>query len=224
MTEINLSACPIRLCLFQPDQSGENGHSQPPGSCPLPDPRFCLALVMNLRHFCGTSLFIWSIEMSDLIVVGFDDQATAFEMRAALVKMQSEYLLEMEDAVVVTKSAEGKVELHQAVNLTATGAVGGGLWGGLIGLLFLNPLLGAAVGAGAGAISGKLSDIGINDDFMKEIGSTLKENGAAVCVLVRKMTADKVLAGLSAFKDKGRVLQTSLTNAQEEQLKGLLGS
>ena len=57
--------------------------------------------------------------MSDLIVVGFDDQAVAFELRAALVKMQSEYLLEMEDVVVVTKSAEGKVALHQPVNLTA---------------------------------------------------------------------------------------------------------
>lgn len=162
--------------------------------------------------------------MSDLIVVGFDDQAVAFELRAALVKMQSEYLLEMEDVVVVTKSAEGKVALHQPVNLTAAGAAGGGMWGALIGLLFLNPLLGAAVGAGAGAISGKLTDIGINDQFMKDIGTTLPDNGAAVCVLVRKMTGDKVLAGLSAFKDKGRVMQTSLTTAQEDQLKGLLGA
>ena len=86
--------------------------------------------------------------MSDLIVVAFDDEATAFELRAALVKLQKEYLIEMEDAVVVTKSADGKVALHQAVNLTATGAVGGGMWGALVGLLFLNPLLGAAVGAG----------------------------------------------------------------------------
>lgn len=80
--------------------------------------------------------------MSDLIVVGFDDEATAFELRAALVKLQKEYLLEMEDAVVVTKSADGKVALHQAVNLTAAGAAGGGMWGALIGLLFLNPTAG----------------------------------------------------------------------------------
>jgi uncharacterized membrane protein len=160
--------------------------------------------------------------MSDLIVVAFDDEATAFEMRAALVKMQKEYLLEMEDAVVVTKSADGKVALHQAMNMTAAGAMGGGMWGALIGLLFLNPLLGAAVGAGAGALSGKLTDIGINDQFMKDIGGTLKDGGAAVCVLVRKMTGDKVLAGLSAFKDKGRVLQTSLTTEQEDRLKDAL--
>lgn len=160
--------------------------------------------------------------MSDLIVVAFDDEATAFELRAALVKLQKEYLLEMEDAVVVTKSADGKVALHQAVNMTATGAVGGAFWGTLVGLLFLNPLLGMAAGAGAGALSGKLTDIGINDKFMKEIGTTLNSGGAAVCVLVRKMTGDKVLEGLSAFKHKGRVLQTSLSNEQEEALKAFV--
>ena len=162
--------------------------------------------------------------MSDLIVVAFDDEATAFELRAALVKLQKEYLIEMEDAVVVTKSADGKVALHQAVNLTATGAVGGGMWGALVGLLFLNPLLGAAVGAGAGAISGKLTDIGINDQFMKDIGATLTNGGAAVCVLVRKVTGDKVLEGLASFKHKGRVLQTSLSKEQEDKLKAFIGS
>lgn len=162
--------------------------------------------------------------MSDLIVVAFDDEATAFELRAALVKLQKEYLIEMEDAVVVTKSADGKVALHQAVNLTATGAVGGGMWGALVGLLFLNPLLGAAVGAGAGAISGKLTDIGINDQVMKDIGATLTNGGAAVCVLVRKVTGDKVLEGLASFKHKGRVLQTSLSKEQEDKLKAFIGS
>lgn len=160
--------------------------------------------------------------MSDLIVVAFDDEATAFEMRAALVKMQADYLLKMEDVVVVTKSADGKVALHQAVNMTATGAVGGGMWGALVGLLFLNPLLGAAVGAGAGALSGRLTDIGINDQKMKDIGAALTDGGAAVCVLVRQMTGDKVLAGLSEFHAKGRVMQTSLSDQQEEALRAAI--
>ena len=160
--------------------------------------------------------------MADLIVVGFDDEATAFELRAALVKLQKEYLLDMEDAVVVTKSADGKVALHQAVNLTAAGAAGGGMWGALIGLLFLNPLLGAAVGAGAGALSGKLTDIGINDGFLKDVGSALTPGGAAVGVLVRKVTGDKVLERLGEFRAKGRIIQTSLSNEQEEKLKSAI--
>ncbi len=160
--------------------------------------------------------------MSDLIVVAFDDEGTAFEMRAELVNLQKEYLLEMEDVVVVTRSAEDKVQLHQVANLTAIGAVGGGFWGALIGLLFLNPLLGAAVGAGAGALSGAYSDVGINDDFMKELGQTLKPGSAAVFILVRKITAEKVVARLGAFRAKGLVLQTSLAKDDEASLRALL--
>ncbi|MCE8442569.1 DUF1269 domain-containing protein, partial [Rhodovulum sulfidophilum] len=80
--------------------------------------------------------------MADLIAVAFDDESKAFDMRGEMVRMQKDYLLDMEDVVVVTRDAEGKVKLHQAVNLTAAGAVGGSFWGLLIGLLFLNPLLG----------------------------------------------------------------------------------
>jgi uncharacterized membrane protein len=158
--------------------------------------------------------------MSNLVVIGFDDEHTAFEMRAALAKMQKEYLIEMEDVVVVTKDQEGKVNLHQAANLTAAGAVGGGFWGMLIGMIFLNPLLGAAVGAGAGAISGKLSDIGISDNFMKELGETLKQDTSALFVLVRKATPDKVLERLKQFK--GKVIKTSLTADKEAELRKVL--
>jgi uncharacterized membrane protein len=122
--------------------------------------------------------------MSNLVVIGFDDEHKAFEMRAELAKLQKEYLIEMEDVVVVTKDDKGKVKLHQALNLTAAGAVGGGFWGMLIGMIFLNPLVEAAVGAGAGALSGKMRDIGIGDNFMKELGETLRNNTSALFVLV----------------------------------------
>jgi uncharacterized membrane protein len=159
--------------------------------------------------------------MSDLIAVEFDDPATAFELRAELVKIQKEYLLEMEDVVVVTRDDAGKVQLHQAVNLTAAGAMGGTMWGALVGLLFLNPLLGAAVGAGAGALSGWMTDVGIDDKKMKAMGDGLPNGGSALFVLVRKATGDKLLERLEAFRGKGRVLSTSLSHEQEEKLKGL---
>jgi len=158
--------------------------------------------------------------MSNLVVIGFDDEHTAFEMRAALAKMQKEYLIEMEDVVVVTKDEKEKVKLHQAVNLTAAGAAGGGFWGMLIGMIFLNPLLGAAMGAGAGALSGKLRDIGISNNFMKELGETLTPGSSALFVLIRKATPDKVLEQLKQFK--GRVVQTSLTAEKESELRAAL--
>jgi uncharacterized membrane protein len=160
--------------------------------------------------------------MSDLVAIVFGDEATAFEVRAELVKMQKEYLIEMDDAVVVTKDAEGKTKLHQAVNLTATGAVGGGFWGMLIGLLFLNPLVGAAAGAAGGALAGRLTDIGINDKMMKELAESFKPGSAALFVLIKKVTADKVLDRLQAYAGRGTVFKTSLNKDDEAALRQAL--
>jgi uncharacterized membrane protein len=157
--------------------------------------------------------------MSTLVAVVFNDSTTAFEMRTALLKMQKEHLIELEDSVVVTRTDKGKLKLDQAVNLTSAGAIGGGFWGMLIGLIFLNPLLGAAVGATAGAVSGKLTDLGLSDQMIKDISGTLKANNSALFVLVRRATVDKVLSGLKEFAGKGKVYQTSLTKDDENALR-----
>ena len=160
--------------------------------------------------------------MSTLVAVVFEDESTAFEMRAALVKMQQQYLLQMEDAVVVTRDPNGKANLHQAVSLTAAGAVSGGFWGMLIGLLFLNPLLGAVVGAGAGALAGKFRDVGVDDKMMKEVGESLKPGTSALFVLLRKVTPDRVLDGLKPFTGKGKVFQSSMSKDDEKALRDVL--
>ncbi len=161
--------------------------------------------------------------MSDLVIVAFPDAATAFELRAELVRLQKEYLIEMDDVVVVTRDEHGGgVHLHQALNLTAAGAIGGGFWGTLVGLLFLNPVVGAAVGAGAGALVGRATDIGIDDVFLQNVGASLDRGGSAVCVLIRKLTADKVLDRLSSFRARGRVVQTSFSKATEDRLRALI--
>src|SRR5262249_15516259 len=103
--------------------------------------------------------------MNTLVVIEYDDQYKAEEVRLKLRKMQKDYLIDMEDAVVAVKDDKGKIKLHQSVNLAGLGAVSGGFWGALIGLIFLNPLLGMAMGATAGAVSGALQDVGIDDKF-----------------------------------------------------------
>ncbi|WP_309664084.1 DUF1269 domain-containing protein [Tabrizicola sp.] len=160
--------------------------------------------------------------MSDLIIVAFPDEATAFEAGKALVALQKEYLIEMEDVVVVTRDDSGKVSLHQATSLVTGGAIGGGLWGALVGMLFLNPIVGAAVGAGAGALAGKFTDMGIDDEFLRNIGQSLDKGGAAVGILVRKMTPDKVLERLEPFRHKGRVMHTSFSHEAEAKLREFL--
>ena len=160
--------------------------------------------------------------MSILVVVGYKEPYKAEEVRLRLWKLQRDYLLDLEDAVVVVKNAEGKVTLHQPVNLTAAGAVSGGFWGALIGLIFLNPLLGLAVGASAGAVSGALTDIGIDDNFIKELGATMTPNSSSLFVLVRNATPapDKVLEELKGTG--GTILKTSLSHEDESRLQAAL--
>jgi uncharacterized membrane protein len=160
--------------------------------------------------------------MSTLAVIGYNDIFKAEEVRLSLIKMQRDYLIDLEDAVVAVKDPAGKIKLHQAVNLTAAGAARGGFWGALIGLIFLNPLLGMAVGAGAGAVAGALSDLGINDDFMKELAATMKPGSSALFVLVRSMTPDKVLEELRGTG--GIVLKTSLSHEDEAKLQAAISA
>jgi uncharacterized membrane protein len=120
------------------------------------------------------------------------------------------------------KDQSGKVKLHQPVNLTAAGAVSGGFWGTLIGLLFLNPLLGMAVGATAGAVSGALTDLGIDDKFMKELAASLHPGSSVLFVLVRKATPDKVLEELAGTG--GKVLKSSLSHDDEAKLQAALNA
>jgi uncharacterized membrane protein len=160
--------------------------------------------------------------VADLIVIEYDDIHKAEEVRLKLLKLQGEYLIDLEDAVVAYRDEKGKVRLNQIQNLTASGAISGGFWGTLIGIIFLNPLLGMAAGAGAGAISGALKDVGINDNFMKEIASGFQNGTSALFVLVRKVTPDKVLAELAG--SGGKVLQTSLTHEKEEKLQAALSA
>ncbi|MBP7569945.1 MAG: DUF1269 domain-containing protein [Acidobacteria bacterium] len=160
--------------------------------------------------------------MSTLVAVVFNDETTAFEMRTALVKMQKEHLISLEDSVVVIRDHTGRTRLDQAVNLTTAGAWGGGFWGMLIGMLFLNPLLGAALGAGAGALSGRFNDIGLDDKMMKDLAQSFKPGTSALFVLIRKATADKVLDGLKDFAGRGKVFKTSLNKDDEQALREAL--
>ena len=160
--------------------------------------------------------------MSSLVVVGFPTVNEAEEVRGQLVDIQKEQLISLEDAVVVEHDVDGKVHLRQALNLTTAGAIGGGFWGSLVGLLFLNPLLGAAVGASIGAASGSLSDLGINDGFMREVGETLPPGTAALCLLARDSTPDRLIDRLRAHAPHAKLLRTNLSHTDEERLRQLL--
>src|SRR5580704_10126921 len=159
-------------------------------------------------------------QMSDLVVIAFPTEAKAEEVRQKLLAMRKEYLIELGDAVIAVKDADGRIKLNQMLNTTAVGAVSGTFWGALIGLIFLMPLAGAALGAASGAIGGALTDVGLDDKWMKETAAAIQPNTAALFVLVRKVTADKVLEGLKG--EGGTVMKTSLDHTKEAALQAAL--
>lgn len=158
--------------------------------------------------------------METLVIIGYDDMYKAQEMRVKLARLEREYLVDLEDAVVVVRDLKGKVKLHQIVNTTAAGALEGGFWGTLIGCLFLVPMFGMALGAATGMITGALEDLGIKDDFMIELGKTIQPGTSALCVLIRQMTTDKVLEDLQGTG--GKVLKTNLSKSDETKLQEAL--
>ena len=158
--------------------------------------------------------------MSTFIAVCYSEPHRAQEVRLELVKLQEAYLLDIEDAVVAVKDDDGKIKLHQAVNMTAHGALSGGFWGSLIGLLFLSPLLGLGIGAATGAATGALADIGISDELMKRLAENMQPNTSVLFALIRNETPDKVVEKVKQYG--GTILQSNLSHEDEAKLQTAL--
>jgi len=159
--------------------------------------------------------------MSTLVAIAYPDRDTADRVRQELIEATKEHLLRLEDAVVVECDPDGKIKLHQASSTAGVGALGGAAWGGLIGLLFLAPLFGMAIGAASGALAGKLTDSGVNDSFMRELGAKLQPGTAALIALGSTEARDKLIERISPYG--GEILQTSLDEEDEERLRAVMG-
>jgi uncharacterized membrane protein len=172
--------------------------------------------------------------MSELVCIAFKDSSTADRVLNELRAMEKNYVLDLEDAVIVVRDQDGKVHLKQCVDVfggaTTHGVALGMLWGGLMGLLFMNPLAGLlgslAGGAGAGVMTtaanehGLLSDYGIPDNFIRALGSTITLGTSAIFLLIRSADQEKLLASFSRYE--GTILKTSLSKEQEEMLRAAL--
>lgn len=155
--------------------------------------------------------------MSELVVFTFKTETGAKEMEDALIQMQKMQLIQMEDAAYVVRRQDGKVKVKQANNLVGAGALGGAFWGMLIGLLFWAPWLGLAIGAITGAVAGGLTDVGVDDKFIKQVGEEIEPGNSALFLLVVKATWDKVEDEISKFD--ASVYKTSLSKEDEDKLK-----
>ncbi len=156
--------------------------------------------------------------MSNLIAIAYPDKSTAEQVAANLDEARKGHLIELDDLVLVERRDDGKIKLHQP-SMATTGALGGAAWGGLIGLLFLVPFFGMAIGAATGAAAGAMTDTGVDDNFMKELGAQLQPGNVALVALVRNANMEKVLADV---KIPGRILHSSLDEETEKRLSDAL--
>jgi uncharacterized membrane protein len=162
--------------------------------------------------------------MSNLVVIAFDDELRAEEVRLDLLRMEHEHLVVLEDAVTLVRNREGRVKLRHNTHHTVGGAVAGGALGMVLGLMLLNPifaLLGLIGGTAAGAISGSSTHLGIKEEFMEALAEHLKPGTSALCVLVQE-ALDKVMEELGKFE--GKVLHTPLGEGYEEKIQEFIDS
>jgi uncharacterized membrane protein len=157
--------------------------------------------------------------MTDLIAIGYPDEETAQKVWQELVRLEKDYLVDLDDAAIIRRDNKGKLHVttpaHHAV---AWGTLSGLFWGTLIGLLLLFPLapLVGAAGGLMGAALGAAGDLGIKDDFKERVQDMLQPGTSAILVIVRKATPDKFVEALRPYG--GTVLTTSLTRDAEQQL------
>lgn len=158
--------------------------------------------------------------MSELIVIGYDDQATATQAYEQVLALQKDFVVQLTGLAIVHVDESGKSHVETPAKIVGVSAASGALWGMLIGFLFLVPFFGLALGGALGALMGKLGKSGINDQFRTQVQELLKPGGAAVVVMASKITEDKFADAMRPFG--GSLLKTSLSEADEKELAGEL--
>lgn len=158
--------------------------------------------------------------MSELIVIAFNSETGAEELRDDLQKLKQEHLISLKDAAVAIRQPNGKVKVKQASHLVGKNALFGALGGLLLGTFFLAPWLGLVGGAIGGAVAGKKTDIGVDDNFIKEVGETIEPGHSALFLLIASDAPEAMIDEI--HRHQGKILQTSLSEADEAQLLAAL--
>jgi uncharacterized membrane protein len=150
----------------------------------------------------------------------FDSPGGADSAMATLERLQKEELIKVLDGAVVSW-ADGakKPKTRQLHSTTGAGAIGGAFWGWLFGLLFFVPLLGMAVGAGLGALSGSLTDVGIDDGFIKRVRDQITPGTSALFLMSTDAVTDKVVEEMQDQMGHAELIHTNLSNEQETKLR-----
>jgi uncharacterized membrane protein len=156
--------------------------------------------------------------MATLTAWKFGSPYGADDALATLEKLQSEALIQVQDAAVVSwEPGRSKPKTREMHSTKRAGALGGGFWGLLFGLIFFVPILGLAVGAATGALMGSLTDVGINDSFIKRVRDQVTPGTSALFLLSSDAVFDRVKAEFG--NSDAELISTNLSADQEAKLR-----
>jgi uncharacterized membrane protein len=159
--------------------------------------------------------------MSQIVVIGFDTEEQARQALASLRSIEKEGGIAFEDTAIVVHHENGKMEVkNEASSAAEGGAIVGGLLGGLLFVVF--PVAGIAIGALAGAGVGAAFGTGVDGKFVKDVKESLPTGKSALFLVIKQADADMAIAALRRYH--GEVIQTSLDEETEEQLRAALSS
>ena len=158
--------------------------------------------------------------MSDLIAIGYPEEATAEEAADEARRMARDLFIEPDAIAVIVRDKEGKYHVHTSHHPVGAGTTWGMFWGLLFGLLFFIPVFGIAIGAGLGALMGKITKSGIDKSFQDQVRGMLQPGTSALFLILEKVTPDKAVEGLRKYG--GTVLKTSLSREGESELQDAL--
>jgi uncharacterized membrane protein len=158
--------------------------------------------------------------MSDLIAIGYPDEATAEAAAEEARRLAKDLIIEPDAIAVIVRDEEGKYHVHTSHHMVGAGATWGMFWGLLFGVLFFVPVFGIAIGAGLGALMGKVTKSGIDSQFQDQVRGMLKPGNSALFLMLEKVTPDKAIDAMSKYG--GTVLKTSLSKDGEKELQDAL--
>src|SRR5213079_2919863 len=131
--------------------------------------------------------------MSDLIAIGYPDEATADEAAAEARRLAQDLIIQPDAIAVIVRDREGKYHTHTSHHM---------------------------VGAGMGALMGNSSKSGIDKAFQDQVRGMIEPGTSALFMMVEKVTPDKAVEAMSKYG--GTVLKTSLSKEGEAELQEAL--
>jgi uncharacterized membrane protein len=158
--------------------------------------------------------------MSTLIAMVFDSPYDAEKARLELRVLEKDELVDLEESVVLTRHKKGHIHFHHSQHFTLPMALSGGFVGTLVGLMILNPaiaLIGGITGTGLRAVLGALKEIGIEEDFIKDLADGMWAGSSALFIVTRRGDSQKIMEALKPYG--GKIFCNALYHQDESQLK-----